>query len=132
MALADLLDHFEREAVAPVVTCVTRPGLTGLHAKPAPMLARTPVTRVTPPAQAPEGDDIAGKNAGCYEVNAIVAQADAPGRAGRACRAFAHRAGYGSCTKPVAAGLASTFMIFWPPAGHATTCQAFQQNQCLS
>jgi len=44
---------------------------------------------------------------------------------GRSCSRCAYQLRRGTCAEPVAAGLAQSFEILWPPAGHAQTCPAF-------
>ena len=43
------------------------------------------------------------------------------------CRACAHRLRAGTCSEPVAAGLAEAFTVVWPPAGHGAGCPAFRR-----
>lgn len=45
----------------------------------------------------------------------------------RMCRACAHRLRAGTCSEPVAAGLAEAFTVVWPPAGHGAGCPAFRR-----
>ena len=44
---------------------------------------------------------------------------------GRSCSCCVHRLRRGTCAEPVAAGLAQSFEILWPPAGYAERCAAF-------
>ena len=43
----------------------------------------------------------------------------------RTCSGCSNRLRHGTCSEPVAAGLAPKFEIRWPPAGHAQTCPAY-------
>ena len=52
---------------------------------------------------------------------------------GRSCSRCAYHLRRGTCAEPVAAGLAQSFEILWPPAGHAQTCPAFADRaECLA
>ena len=45
------------------------------------------------------------------------------------CNGCRHLGRFRTCVEPVAAGLASSFIIIWPPKGHAATCPAFIQGE---
>jgi hypothetical protein len=52
----------------------------------------------------------------------LRALTDAPPRT---CRQCAHRAPYGNCTEPEAAGLWDRWVLVWAPPEHAQECAAF-------